>query len=314
MDHREEKRERGKVMRASRLFAGLLIIILGIALFLSNFDVLSLNWHFIFKLWPILLVFAGISVLVRSSKWRGVLYAITSVLVLVWIFSAASVGWRGLRNAFYGTSGNLHSQEFSQQFDKNVRHAVITLNDGAGTFSINGTTTALMHATTQTNMGNYSFDSNRDGSTQEIDLRFEGRNERWPFGSAKNSLDMELNPTVDWALNLNVGACSVDFDLTPFMVRTAEIKAGASKIKVRLGDKSDTTNLKIDTGASSLVVYLPSSSGCRIKDQAELSSKSFPGFVKGAEGYYHTPNFSSAKKKILMDIDAGVSSIKVKTY
>lgn len=301
-------------MRASRLFAGLLIIILGIAIFLSNFNVLSLNWHFIFRLWPILLVFAGISVLVKSSKWRGILYAITSVLVLLWIFSAASVGWGGLKNAFYGDGGNLYSQEFSQQFDKNIGHAVFTLNDGAGTFSINGTTTALMHATAQTNMGNYSFDSNRDGSTQEINLRLEGRNEHWPFGGAKNSLDMELNPTVDWSLNINVGACSVDFDLTPFIVQRAEIKAGASKIKVRLGDKADTTNLRIDTGASSLVVYVPSSSGCQIKDQAELSSKSFPGFVKEAGGYYRTPNFSTARKKVLMRIDAGVSSIKVKPY
>lgn len=301
-------------MRASRLLAGLLIIVLGVALFLSNFDVLSLNWQFIFKLWPILLVFAGISVLVKNPKWRGVLYAITSVLVLVWIFSAASVGWGGLKSAFYGDGGNLHSQEFSQHFDKNTKHAVFTLNDGAGTFTINGTTTALVHATAQTNMGNYSFDSNRDGSTQQVDLRFEGKNEHWPFGSAKNSLDMELNPAVDWSLNLNVGACSVDLDLSPFMVRTAEVKAGASKIKVRLGNKSDTTNLRIDTGASALVVYVPSSSGCQIKDRAELSSKSFPGFVKGTDGRYHSPNFSAAKKIIFVDIDAGVSSIKVKTY
>ena len=63
---RRAKRE--KAMKVSRIFSGLLIILLGVALFLSNFDVLTMNWHFIFRLWPVLLVFAGISVLVSNSK------------------------------------------------------------------------------------------------------------------------------------------------------------------------------------------------------------------------------------------------------
>ena len=79
-------------MKVSRLFAGVLIVLLGIALFLSNFNILRLDWHFIFRLWPILLVLAGISVLVSNSKWRAALYALTLILVIAWIVSAASEG------------------------------------------------------------------------------------------------------------------------------------------------------------------------------------------------------------------------------
>ncbi len=302
-------------MRVSRLFAGLLIIILGIALILSNFDILTLNWHFIFRLWPVLLVFAGISVLVPNTKWRGVLYAVTSVLILAWILSAASVGWGNLKGAFYSDSRNVHSQEFSEQFDKSVRHAVLTLNDGAGTFSVDGTVSDnLITAGTETNMGNYSFTSEKDGTTQNVDIRLEGRQEHWHFGGGKNTLNMKLNPTPDWVMNFNVGACSADFDLSPFDVSSAQIKAGASKIKVRLGDRADTTNLRVETGASSLTFYIPSSSACQIRDQAALSSKSFPDFVKGDDGYYRTSNFTKAKKRIYIEIEAGVSSVKVLTY
>ncbi|MCL5268858.1 MAG: DUF5668 domain-containing protein [Bacteroidetes bacterium] len=302
-------------MRVSRLFAGLLIVVLGIALILSNFDVLRLDWHFIFRLWPVLLVFAGISILVPNPKWRAVFYAVTSVLVLAWIFSAASVGWGNVKGLFYGEKGSIHTQKFAQQFDKNIRHAVLTLNDGAGTFSIDGTTTDdLIQANAESNMGNYSFNTDKDGATQTVGLRFESGNGHWRFGGGKNTLNLKLNPNPDWEMDLNVGACKVDFDLTPFKVRSAEIKAGASKIEIRLGNEADTTRLTIDTGASSLVVYVPSSSGCQIKDQAELSTKSFPDFVKGEDGYYRTSNFSSAKKKVFLDVDAGVSSVKVMTY
>jgi len=79
-------------MKISRVFAGLLIVILGVALFLSNFDVVHFDWHFIFRLWPVLLVLAGISVLVSNPKWRTVLYAVTLILVVAWIVSAASRG------------------------------------------------------------------------------------------------------------------------------------------------------------------------------------------------------------------------------
>ena len=301
-------------MRVSRLFAGLLIIVLGVALVLSNFDVLRLDWHFIFRLWPVLLVFAGISVLVPNQKWRAVLYAVTSVLVLAWIISAASVGWGNVKGLFYSDRGTMHSQEFSQQFDKSVRHAVLTLNDGAGTFSINGTTGDLVQASAESNMGNYTFNTDKNGSTQTVDLRYESENEHWRFGGGKNTLNLSLNPNPDWQMDLNVGACKVDFDLTPFKVRSAEIKAGASKIKIRLGDKADTTNLTVNTGASSVVVYVPSSSGCEIVDHAELSTKSFPDFIKGENGDYRTSNFATAKKKVLMDVNAGVSSVKVLTY
>ncbi len=301
-------------MRVSRLFAGLLIIVLGVALVLSNFDVLRLDWHFIFRLWPVLLVFAGISVLVPNQKWRAVLYAVTSVLVLAWIISAASVGWGNVKGLFSGDRRSLHTQEFSQAFDKNTRHGVLTLNDGGGTFTINGTSADnLIEATAQSDIGDYIFKTDKSGRTMSVNLKYEEGNNHWRWG-VKNTLDMRLNPAADWTIDASMGACKVDFDLSPFKVTSADIKAGASKIKIRLGNKADTTNLNFDTGASSLVVYLPASSGCQIKDQAEMSTKSFPGFVKGDDGYYTSSNFSTARKKIFMDVNAGVSSIKVLTY
>lgn len=301
-------------MKVSRIFAGLLIIVLGISLFLSNFDVLTLNWHFIFRLWPILLVFAGISVLVSNSKLKTVLYVITSVLVLLWIFSVASVGWGNFREIFHADGRPSHSQEFTEQLDKDVRHGVLSLSAGAGSFSLSDSTNDLFYAHSESNVGTYSLNADKEGSTEKLDLSFEGNENHWSFGNSKNKVDMKLNPKPDWNLNVDVGACSVDFDLTPYIIRTAGLKAGASSIKVRLGDKSDTTHLSMDAGASTVTIYVPSSSGCEIRDNAQLSSKSFPDFSKSDNGTYRTSNFESSKKKVFIRVEAGVSSIKVRTY
>jgi len=302
-------------MKVSRIFAGLLIILLGVALFLSNFDVLTLNWHFIFRLWPILLVFAGISVIVSNSKLKAVLYAITAILVLVWIFSVASGGWGKFHGIFHN-DGTVHHQEFSQDLDKDVRHAVLTLNSGAGSFYLSDTTNKLFEATTESNIGNYSLDAEKDASTEKLDFNFDGNNENyhWRWGGTTNKVYVRLDPKVDWKLNVNIGASSSDFDLSKYAVSSADIKAGASSIKIRLGDKSDTTNLDLNCGVSSITIYVPQSSACQIRDNANLSSKSFYNFVALGGGLYKTANFESSKKKIFIYIEAGISSIKVERY
>lgn len=301
-------------MKVSRIFAGLLIIVLGLSLFLSNFDVLSLDWHFIFRLWPLLLVFAGISVLVSNPKLKAVLYAVTAILVLVWVFSVASVGWGNFREIFHNHGSPVHHQEFSQDFEKGVRRAVLSLSSGAGSVYLNDTTDKLFEANTESNIGDYSLNADKDGSTERLDLAFEGKDNHWSWGGSKNKVSLKLNPNINWKLNMDVGACSADFDLSQFAITSMDIKAGASSLKIKLGDKSDTTNVNLNTGVSSATIYVPQSSGCQIRDEAKLSSKSFPDFAKTGDNLYETSNFENANKKILIEVEAGVSSIKIRRY
>lgn len=300
-------------MKVSRLFAGVLIVLLGIALFLSNFDLLRLDWHFIFKLWPVLLVLAGISVLVSNSKWRTALYAITLALVIAWIASAASVGWGNISDFFHG-GDNVRSQEFAQEMSRGVQHASLSLKSGAGSFTLGDSTSDLFRALAESNIGRYTFDSDKDGNSQSLVLNFAGREKGWNLGKSTNTVNLRLNTKPTWDLDLEVGASTVDFNLAPYVVRRVNIKAGVSSIKVKLGSRADTTDLRLETGVSSLVIDVPAGSGCSIRDNVELSHKSFPGFVKEESGYYKSPNFDSAKKWIFIHADAGVSSIKVERY
>jgi hypothetical protein len=305
-------------MKVSRIFAGALIILLGLALFLSNFDVLSLDWHFIFRLWPVLLVFAGISVLVANTKLKAALYAVTAILVLVWVFSVASVGWGNFQGMFHRHESSIRHQEFTQDISKDIRHAELSMKNGAGSFYLKDTTDRLFEANTESNIGGYSLDAEKDGATAKLSLNFEDdKDNHWRFGSFggdKNKIDMKLNPKVDWSFDIDVGACSTDFDLSQFDVTSADIKAGASSIKIKFGDRADTTNVSLNTGASSVTLYVPRNSGCQITDDAKLSSKSFPDFVEASDGTYRTSNYDSAEKKIIIDFEAGVSSIKIRRY
>ena len=56
---------------------------------------------------------------------------------------------------------------------------------------------------------------------------------------------------------------------------------------------------------------MPESAGCDVRIEAPVSAKRLPGFEKRGDGWYETENFGSASKKIHLDIEAGVSSIRV---
>jgi len=133
-------------------------------------------------------------------------------------------------------------------------------------------------------------------------------------GSFKNKMEMSLNAEPIWNMNFDLGAAAIDFDLSPYKVSTLKLDMGAASLDLKIGDKYPETIIDIDAGASSVDIEVPESSGCEIKSDVSLSSKHFNGFNKISKDLYKTDNFDSAKNKIYIRIDAGVSSIDVRRY
>jgi hypothetical protein len=130
----------------------------------------------------------------------------------------------------------------------------------------------------------------------------------------KNTVEMSLNSNPGWDLNFNVGASSVELDLTSYKVSKVDIDMGAAALNLKFGDLSEIVRLKIDAGASDIDILIPENVGCEIKSDAALSSKNYEGFNKINKDVYRTENFNNSVKKIYIDIDCGVSSIDVKKY
>jgi hypothetical protein len=67
-------------------------------------------------------------------------------------------------------------------------------------------------------------------------------------------------------------------------------------------------------GASSISLEIPESAGCEIRIDGPLTRKRFTGFTREQSGLYRTGGFEGAEKKIFVDVDAGVSSIRITRY
>lgn len=130
----------------------------------------------------------------------------------------------------------------------------------------------------------------------------------------RNNVQVQLNQNPVWDFEFGFGAAKAYFDLTEYKVRNILLNSGAANTTLKIGDKYDMTNIKIEMGAAKLRIYIPYDSGCKIKSDLVLSSKSMKDFNKLDSGNYVTPNYDSAENKIDIEIDAGVSSFKVIRY
>ena len=130
----------------------------------------------------------------------------------------------------------------------------------------------------------------------------------------KNTVDIALNSKPIWDMNFDVGAASMDFDLTEFKTKNVSVDMGAAAINIKLGDLFPETKLSVDAGASDINIFVPIGSGCKIVTDGALSSKHFNEFKKIDSDNFETENFKEALNKVYIDIECGVSSISVERY
>jgi hypothetical protein len=299
-------------MRLSTLFWGVLLVLIGGLFLLNNLGILNVNWDTIWRLWPMILVFWGLSILVGKQRPPWYVVTLMILLILFMIAAVATSGW--FHRDFNFVDGEGYQQKFEEPLSPNTQKATFRLQSGAGRFFIRDTTMQLIKAETEVSFGKYTLSREQSDNSADVTLDFRGRSKGWNFGGGHNRVDVQLNSTPSWTILLEVGAASGNFDLSPFKVEELRIDAGASSMKVRLGDRSEETRVKVKTGASSTSIEVPESAGCEVRLETALSGKRITGFDKISKNRYQTSNFESASKKIYIDVSAGVSQIRVDRY
>ncbi len=312
-------------MKTKHLFWGFLFITLGALILVNNFTRVNIYWFNIWQFWPLFLILLGISLLIKQEIIRSVLVSITAVILGISIFATIKTGWgffhEDVRIDF--TNGihirdidkrDLETQVFEEDINQNVKFADLHFKAGAGSFKISDTTSKLFSAITKCYDNDYSLTRKDEGDN--VKLHFENDHDGFMLfrGKNKNNVRMSFSDKPIWKMYFDVGAAASEFDLKYYKVEDLDINIGAASLKIALGDLLDSVNVNIDAGASSIEVLVPENVGCEVIADVVLSKKDFEGFNKIRKNLYRTGNFESSAKKIYLDIDTGVSSIKIKRY
>jgi hypothetical protein len=307
-------------MKPKHIFWGVFLVTLGTLILVSNFAIIDLNLARLWKLWPAALILWGVTFIVNKEFVKILFAGVVGIVLALSIFGAGQSFFNIFDKDidFEFADGEYHSAAdtttYIEPFDKNIKTVDFIIDAGAGSFKLLKPSNDLVNVHTVGLKDNYFFTRSDNDKSTTIELKMKKTKIKLQKGSYKNKVEIGLNTQPVWNMNFDLGAASIDFDLSPYKVNTLKLDVGAASLDLKVGDKYPQTYIDIDAGASSISIQVPDSSGCEIKSDVSISSKDFRGFDKIDSDLYRTENFKNAKNKIYINLDAGVSSIEVKRY
>lgn len=301
-------------MNIGRLIWGLILTAFGILLILVNFGYADLSvFSYIWRLWPLILVFIGLSVIGKGGNtFVNILIGIIALLIIGAAITAVVNPER--RGAF-----NIREQSSSQEYTytddltDEIKSAEILIQTGAGKLDIDGKSDQLFSASVITSILEPKYTKTLKDSVAQIELSStSSRNFNF---RGDNNWQVSLNKDLPTKLELNTGAMDAEIDLENSMVNNVDIKGGASSYQLRLSSRPDLSNIDLSLGASSVKLELPKNIGIKITSESGLSSINFRNFSLNKSGnQYTSESYDSAPKKIDINLKTGASSIDISQY
>lgn len=301
-------------MKSRQLFFGSAFISLGAFWLLSNSGIINTLPEIWTDLWPLLLVFWGLSIILKQSKAGfilNILFGMFSGLLLFDVVVSPHFQWK--EGYHLGSIGNYSARTYREPYNNKIQEASLNLECGAAMAKIQSGGGDLVNIYTKAPSGEYSYSVRTENSKALIDF---GGNQNFNISDRNKArfLNICLSPVPIWDLHIEAGAAKADYDLSGLRLRNASIEAGASSLSLKLGNKYPAANLSVEIGAAKLVLSVPKSSGLKLTGETTLMSKDLGGLKKLSDGTYVSDNYGSSKEKIDLKIDGALSSIKVLYY
>jgi hypothetical protein len=306
-------------MKAKNIIWGFILVLIGVLFILKNLDIIYFSWHSLWKLWPLVLIMIGITILPVKDGIKVLLAIIALIAAAFFVVSYPDFHYNWNKDRSINNSQDNDSKESEaidqrifEAYDSIITAANLSFDAAAGDFTINQETQDLFEFNKEGNFGRYSYAIKELGHERDINIKLEKG--RIINADLKNKVTIKLNPNPDWDVNVDVGAANIELDLASFKIRKLNIEGGASSINLRLGALQPESRIKINSGASSITIRVPQEYACQVNTNTVLSSKNLEGFNKIGNGTYVTPGFSEKEKNIVIDIEAAVSSLTVERY
>lgn len=318
-------------MNQFKFLFGFFFITIGSLLLAQNFYPFF-AFESVWRLWPSILLLLGISSLVKQVTLKKILMSGIGLIAGIIIFSDG-----------YHT-GIVIDSDTDEQVSE-IRDSVSVLFDpalsdtsylsiSAGAASIDiglnedssliliKKHSEVLENDSEVNGGNmdevdsgssFSIDHKIRDGINRVDLEFGGN--LTLFGNQKlKKANVMLNPKALWNIDIDGGATSLKADLSALRISSLNLEVGASSVTLKLGSIQDSSFYHIEGGAAKFFIEIPEDAGCRITQESGLSKHDFPNFINKGDNVYETPNYASSKKKIILDIQTGVSSLTVQRY
>lgn len=303
--------EEPKRWNVGGLFWGLLIILIGALLLLSNLGIYDFNVGRIWQLWPIIIIGIGVSML-SLKGWLAVL--ISGLLILGTLAAVVFVTTTNSESTSRLEKQNISIESTAEDADE---AGEVVIDTGAATLNVSSdSSVSFADASLISDIQSLRHTDKTVNGQRKVVIRTEGNSRSWSFNpnGFQNKLNVDLTENKLIDLTIDAGAAKIDSDLSGVMLRKLLVDMGAASADIKLGDKTERMEVSIDAGASSITLRIPKNSGVRVEVDGGLSSRDFEGLKEVSDDVYESDDFDTAKNQIVIKADTGASSFKIVRY
>ncbi len=346
-----ELKEEGKTVqhvyvrrRSPSWFGPILLISIGVYFLLQNLGLVSeLNWVAALQLWPLLLIFAGINIIVRHApRPFGSLLSLIVALLTVAIFGYVLFNDSETVFSRFGiqpTPVTVHREPVEYAAD--VSQASVTIDfgaPGADLYALSDSRSLIQGEVSYGNELIFETDATNDRATIRLGTQDSGafffNPATWFTWSDMARWDLGLSPDVDMDLRLDVGSGSVDLDLSELQLTNLEIDGGSGSTAVAMpagnydadyefgsGSVSITLpaagrhEIDLNSGSGAVTIHLPASMEARIELDSGSGSFSASDLLTQTSGgdsqVWETAGYGDSADQVTLFINQGSGSIRV---
>jgi hypothetical protein len=291
-----------------------IFIAVGVVILLDNLNIVQWNvWQVILSLWPVLIIAIGLDLLVaRRSIWGAV-----AALILLAIILGGAL-WVMALGAPAGTAAEseqvVQALSGAERVVVQVDPAVAALKIGAMQNETN--LDALVQGNVQmSNIGAFQQEYNLVGDTGYLNLRREGDSSfSFSLSGSDWVWDLAFNPQIPLELSVNMGAGSVDLDLSGLQVTDVNVQMGVGRTEVVLPDQDGPLTVNIQGAIGEMIVYIPSRYAVHLAANTGLAAISVPdGYIQDGDVYTFGGAGAGSDDRVELNVDQAIGRISIRT-
>jgi hypothetical protein len=296
-----------KRRRNSSPLGAVLLILVGGVLLLNVFDVLDWSiWWSIVRLWPLLIVAAGLELLL--GRWRlGALLATILVIALaagsLWLLSTGVI------------ATGMETSQISQPLG-DATHADVSIDPVVGQLRLDAAPEAanlvegeIRHGTNEDIQESFS----QEGDTATYNLSTgSGSWGAFPGGwDQSRAWELSLSPGASLALIADMAAGDNTLDLTGLTLEGLNAEMGVGRLKVTLPATGQFA-AKVSQGVGVVEIVIPKGMAVRIETDTALAGRQMPDDLVKDEEVYSSPDYATAANRVEIEASVAIGLLKVR--
>lgn len=333
-------------MKANKIFNGLTFLLIGTILLANTLEILEWSvWSNLFKLWPLLVISLGLSLIFRGKS----LSFVGPLIIFLGIIALVGAGYVGI--SFEGekvTEVKTLSREIVIEVEKVpetetaletevipeietapdtettletevvletkeylvIERASIELNLDVGKLTLGESTPLLYEFISQYRYKEFEPFEKYSSTEKEVDILIYHSpvTKKVISSNIKNNWQLKLNNQIIYDLTVETGAIDINCNLSDFKVEKLYIESGASNINLVLPQYN--SKIIIDTGVSNINIDIPKNVGAIVNIDSGIAVKDLDDFIK-RNGTYISQNYNESEFKTEIEINCGISNIDI---